>query len=185
MAKTKSGPKTKRKGGGVAAKAQAVTALEADIASASTIIVTQYRGLTVQELQDLRRKLRPRGVEYHVVKNSLFGRAADGSKKIGLRALLTGPTAVALGSGDEVDLAKGLVEETRAYKAFKIVGAYVGGRAISGEDVQSLAKLPAKIQLQATLVGSLQAPLAQAVATLQAPLSTLIRVLEARGQQAA
>jgi len=104
---------------------------------------------------------------------------------MGLRELLTGPTAVALGSGDEVEMAKGLVEETRAYKAFKIVGAYVGGRAMTGEDVQSLAKLPARIQLQATLVGSIQAPLAQAVATLQAPLATLIRVLEARGQQAA
>jgi large subunit ribosomal protein L10 len=185
MAKIKSGPKTKRKGGGVAAKAKAVTALESDIASASTIIVTAYRGLTVQELQDLRRKLRPRGVEYHVVKNSLFGRAADRAKKAGLRELLTGPTAIAIGSGDEVDLAKGLVEESRGYKAFKIVGAYVGGRAMSGEDVQALAKLPARIQLQAILVGSIQAPLAQAVATLQAPLANLVRVLQARGQHAA
>ncbi len=185
MAKIKSGPKTKRKGGGVAAKAKAVTVLESDIASASTIIVTQYRGLTVQELQDLRRKLRPRGVEYHVVKNSLFGRAADGAKKIGLRELLSGPTAVAIGSGDEVELAKGLVEESRGYKAFKIVGAYIGGRAMTGDDVQSLAKLPARIQLQALFVGSLQAPLVQTVATLQAPLANLIRVLQARGQQAA
>ena len=185
MAKITSGPKTKRKGGGVAAKARAVAALESDLASASTIIVTEYRGLTVQELQDFRRKLRPRGVEYHVVKNSLFGRAAELSKKIGLRELLTGPSAVAIGSGDEVDLAKGLVEESRGYKAFKIVGAYVGGRTITGDDVLSLAKLPARIQLQAILVGSLQAPLAQTIATLQAPLANLVRVLQARGQHAA
>jgi len=185
MAKIKSGPKTKRKGGGVAAKAKAVAALESDIASASTIIVTEYRGLTVQELQDFRRKLRPRGVEYHVVKNSLFGRAAEQSKKTGLRELLSGPTAIAIGSGDEVDLAKSLVEESRGYKAFKIVGAYVGGRAMTAADVQSLAKLPARIQLQAMLVGSLQAPLSQVVATLQAPLANLVRVLQARGQQAA
>jgi large subunit ribosomal protein L10 len=184
MAKVKTGPKTKRKGGGVPAKAKAVEGLRSQLERSTAIIVTEYRGLTVAELQDLRRKLRPKGVEYHVVKNSLFSRAAEGSGRAALRSLLSGPTAVALGTSDEVDLAKGLIDETRTHKTLKIVGGFLGGRAMSAEDVQALAKLPSKLQLQATFVGSLTAPLAQTVAVLQAPLAQLIRVLNAKAQAA-
>ena len=185
MAKVKTGPKTKRKGGGVTAKAKAVAELQTQLEQSTAIIVTEYRGLTVAELQTLRRKLRPKGVEYHVVKNSLFGRAADGSGRAAIRSMLSGPTAVALGTSDEVDLAKGLIDETRTYKTLKIVGGFMSGRAFSAEDVQALAKLPSRLQLQATLVGSLTAPLAQTVAVLQAPLAQLVRVLDAKSQQAA
>jgi large subunit ribosomal protein L10 len=185
MAKVKTGPKTKRKGGGVPAKAKAVEALQQELERSTAIIVTEYRGLTVAELQSLRRKLRPKGVEYHVVKNSLFGRAAEGSGRAALRSLLSGPTAVALGTSDEVDLAKGLIDETRTFKTLKIIGGFLGGRLMSADDVQALAKLPSKLQLQATLVGSLTAPLAQTVAVLQAPLAQLIRILNAKSQQAA
>jgi len=184
MAKVKTGPKTKRKGGGIPAKAKAVEGLQAQLERSTAIIVTEYRGLTVAELQDLRRKLLPKGVEYHV-KNSLFSRAADGSGRGALRSLLTGPTAVALGTSDEVDLARGFIDETKTYKALRIVGGFLGGRAMSADDVQALAKLPSKLQLQATLVGSLTAPLAQTVAVLQAPLAQLIRILNAKSQQAA
>jgi large subunit ribosomal protein L10 len=185
MAKVKTGPKTKRKGGGIPAKAKAVDAIAADLDRASAVIVTEYRGLTVAELQDLRRKLRPRGVEYHVVKNSLFGRAADKGGRGVLRSLLSGPTAVALGKSDEVELAKSFIEETRTFKALKIVGGLLGGRAMSADEVQALAKLPPKAQLQAMLVGTLQAPLSQTIATLQAPLAQLIRILDAKAQKAA
>ena len=185
MAKVKTGPTTKRKGGGVPAKTKAVEGLQSQLERSSAVIVTEYRGLTVAELQDLRRKLRPKGVEYHVVKNSLFNRAADGSGRGALRSLLTGPTAIALGTSDEVTFAKGLVDETRAFKTLKIVGGFLGGRAMSAEDVQSLARLPSKLQLQALLVGSLQAPLSQTVAVLQAPLAQLVRILNAKSQQAA
>lgn len=185
MAKVKTGPKTKRKGGGIPAKAKAVSGLQAELEQASAVIVTEYRGLTVAELQDLRRKLRPRGVEYHVVKNSLFGRAAEGSGRSALRSLLSGPTAVALGTSDEVELAKGLLDETKTFKALKIVGGFLGGRAMSADDVAALAKLPSKLQLQATLVGSLQAPLSQTVAVLQAPLAQLVRIIDAKAQRAA
>jgi large subunit ribosomal protein L10 len=184
MAKVKTGPKTKRKGGGVPAKAKAVEELQQELERSTAIIVTEYRGLKVAELQDLRRKLRPKGVEYHVVKNSLFSRAAEGSGRAALSTLLGGPTAVALGTSDEVELAKGLIDETKAFKTLKIVGGFLGGRLMSADDVQALAKLPSKLQLQATLVGSLTAPLAQTVAVLQAPLAQLIRVLNAKAQAA-
>ncbi len=189
MAKIKTGPKVKRKGGGVPAKAKQVDDLAAQLSGANAVIVTDYRGLRVSELQGLRRRLRPKGVEYHVVKNSLFGRAATASGRAGIGSLLSGPTAVALAGvgapagrnpSDEVELAKGLVEETRTLKALKILGAFVGGKALSADDVQTLARLPGRPQLQAMIVVSLQAPLGQLVSTLTAAQSNLVRVLTAR-----
>ena len=183
MAKLKTGPKVKRKGGGVAAKAKKVESLAGELGGTVSLVVTEYRGLKVGELQELRRRLRPRGIEYHVVKNSLFARAAEQSGKSELRAMLAGPTAVAIGDVDEVELAKSLVDEARALKALKILGALIGGRAMGAEDVQSLARLPSRLQLQATIVGSIQAPLAQIVGVLTAAQGNLVRVLQARGSQ--
>ena len=182
MAKTKTGPKTKRKGGGVAAKSRAVDELAEQLRGATAVIVTDYRGLKVGELQGLRARLRPRGVEYHVVKNSLFTRAAAKTQRDALAKLLSGPSAVALGKGDEVDLAKGIVDETRTLKSLKILGAYVGGQAITVEDVQSLARLPSRAYLQGQIVGSLQAPLGQLVGLFHAPFQNLVHVLTARAQ---
>lgn len=183
MAKIKTGPKVKRKGGGVGAKAKKVDELAAGLGGDVAMVVTEYRGLKVGELQQLRRRLRPRGIEYHVVKNSLFARAAERSGKSELRSLLAGPTAVAIGDGDEIELAKSLVDEARALKALTIRGALIGGRALGAEDLQSLARLPGRPQLQATIVGSLQAPLAQMVGVLTAAQGNLVRVLVARGAQ--
>ena len=180
MAKVKTGPKVKRKGGGVPAKAKQVDALAEQIASSKSVVVTEYRGMTVQDLQNLRRRLRPKGVEYHVVKNSLFRRAAEQSGR-SMTPMLVGPIAVALGAIDEVDLAKGIVDETRTVKALKIIGAWLGGQLMRAEDVQSLAKLPPRLQLQAMFVGTLQAPLASVVGVLTAAHGQLIRVLNAKG----
>ncbi len=94
--------------------------------------------------------------------------------------MLTGPTAVALSTSDEVELARGLVEETRTLKALKILGAFAGGKVMSAEDVITLARLPGRPHLQATIVGSLQAPLQQVVGVLTAAQSNLVRVLQAR-----
>lgn len=181
MAKLKTGPRTKRKGGGIPAKAAQVDGLVAQLASANAVLVTNYRGLTVHQLQELRRRLRPKGVEYHVVKNSLFARAAERSGKAGLATLLAGPTAVALGPLDEVDLARGVVEETRTLRALRILGAFVAGRALSGEAVAELAKLPPRAQLQAMIVGTLQSPLGTLVSVLVGAHGQLIRVLMAKG----
>jgi len=182
MAKIKTGPKVKRKGGGVPAKSRAVDALAEQLRGSTAVIVTDYRGLKVGELQDLRKRLRPKGVEYHVVKNSLFTRAAEKTDRRGLESLLTGPTAVALGKIDEVELAKGLVDEARVLKSLRILGAYIGGHTMTVEDVQTLARLPSRAHLQGQIVGSLQAPLAQLTGLFQAPARNLIYVLSARAQ---
>jgi len=117
------------------------------------------------------------------VKNSLFARAAEQSGKAELRSILAGPTAVAIGNIDEVELANSLVDEARVLKALKILGALMGGRAIGADEVQQLARLPGRPQLQATFIGTLQAPLAQVVGVLTAAQGNLVRVLQARGSQ--
>jgi large subunit ribosomal protein L10 len=184
MAKIKTGPKVKRKAGGVPAKAAKVEEIATLVSRSPNIIVTEYRGLTVRELQDLRRKLRPKGVDYHVVKNTLFARAADQAGRAEMRSLLSGPTAVAVASDgetgvDEVEIARSVVDEMRTFKALRIVGALLGPKLFSPEDVLSLAKLPSRPQLQATFVGTLQAPLANVVGVLTAAQSQLIRALVA------
>src|SRR5512132_3366794 len=156
MAKIKTGPKVKRKGGGIPAKSRAVDALAEQLRGSTAVIVTDYRGLKVGELQELRKRLRPKGVEYHVVKNTLLTRAASKTQRDALAALLTGPTAIGLSKGDEVDLAKAFVDETRALKALKILGGYVSGQKMSSDDIQSLSRLPGRAYLQGQIVGSLQ-----------------------------
>ena len=182
MAKAKTGPKVKRKGGGVPAKSRAVDLLSEQLAGSTSLVVTEYRGLKVTELQDLRRRLRPRGIEYHVVKNSLLARAASKTKRDGLAGLLSGPTAIALSKGDEVELAKGFIEETRTLKALRIVGGLLGGQTVTTADIQALARLPGRAYLQGQIVGSLQAPLGQLTSLLNAPFQTLVHVLTARAQ---
>ena len=188
MAKVKTGPKVRRKGGGVAAKREKVGELAEHLTGSSAIVVTEYRGLTVGELQDLRRKLRAKGVEYHVVKNTLFGRAATEAGRQAINPLLTGPTAIAIAAQgqkiDEVDMARSVVDELRAFKALKLMGALVGERAFGPEDVTALSRLPGRPQLQAMFIGTLQAPLGNLTGTLSAPFSQLIHVLTARGAAA-
>ena len=180
MAKIKTGPKVKRKGGGVAAKSRAVDSLAEQLEGATAVIVTEYRGLKVGELQDLRKRLRSRSVEYHVVKNSLLTRAATKTQRDGLSKLLTGPTAIALSKGDEVELAKGIAEELRALKALKVIGGVVGGQPMTAEDVTALSRLPGRAYLQGQIVGSIQAPLGQLTGLISAPFQNLIHVLTAR-----
>lgn len=180
MAKTKTGPKVKRKGGGIPAKSRAVDALSEQLSGATAVVVTEYRGLKVGELQDLRKRLRPKGVEYHVVKNSLLTRAASKTNRDALAKLLAGPTAVAFSKGDEVELAKGILDETRTLKALKVVGGVLGGQGVTAAEITELARLPGRAYLQGQIVGSLQAPLGQMTGLLQAPFQTLIHVLTAR-----
>jgi len=184
VAKIKTGPKVKRKGGGVPAKSRAVDALAEQLSGSTALIVTEYRGLKVLELQDLRKRLRQRSVEYHVVKNSLLSRAASKTQREQLRSLLAGPTAIALSQGDEVELAKGIVDETRTLKALKILGGLLGGSAVNADEITALSRLPGRAYLQGELVGSLQAPLAQAVGVLGAPFQQLVHVFTARGSAA-
>ena len=164
------------------AKVEKVAELEQTLDNVAALVMTDYRSLKVAELQELRRRLRKSGIEYHVVKNTLFEIAAKERGLPDIERLLSGPVAIALTETDEVELAKGIVDETRTLKTLKIYGGVVRGRVMGAEDINALAALPGKATLQATIVGALAAPLSQLTTTLHAPMRELVATFAARAQ---
>ncbi len=169
-----------------AQKQEAVAELKRKFEKASTVIVADYRGLDVMSVNALRMQLRQEGegeYEYHVVKNSVLKRAAEGLSAEALHEHFRGPTAVALSYGDPVGLAKVLVKYAKEHDAFEIKGGLLEGRAVDDAEIGTLATLPGLEELRGTLVGLLQAPAQKIAAVLQAPAAQLARVMEARRAQ--
>jgi large subunit ribosomal protein L10 len=143
-------------------------------------VLTDYRGLTVSQLQDLRSRLRAADVEYRVVKNTLARRAAVEAGHADLQESLNGPIAIAFGYAEIGMPARVLNEWVRATRlSLNIVGGLVDGRVFGGDQVRQLADLPSREVLIAQLLGTLQSPVAQLVATIQAPVQQLLGLLEA------
>ena len=166
-------------------KVEAIAKIRDSLQRAGAIVLTEYRGLTVGELAELRSKLADAGVEYRVVKNTLTLRAATELGVDGLDPYLEGPTAVAYCFGDPVSGAKTLSTFADAHPALVVKGGLLDGRVMSAEQTQALAKVdPLDVSL-AKICGSLQSPLAAIAATLEAPLGRIVYVLEqlaARGE---
>jgi large subunit ribosomal protein L10 len=141
------------------AKRETVAELRDELSRHSTFIVSEYRGLTVSEIAEIRRALRKQDVSYRVVKNRLMRIAAAEANVEALSPLLTGPTAIAFGT-DEATTAKAVLDATRPYRLVKVKGAVLGHRAIDGDAVVRLAALPSRDVLQAQLAGALQSPIA-------------------------
>jgi large subunit ribosomal protein L10 len=161
-------------------KVEQVELLTEKLKSAKVAVLTDYRGLTVSQLQDLRGRLRAQEVEYRVVKNTLARRAAVESGHEDFQDLLKGPVAIAFGYGDLSAPAKVLGEFTRQTRIrLDIVGGLVEGRVMAPDQVRQTADLPPREVLLALLLGTLQSPVAQLVATIQAPVQQLIGLLEA------
>ena len=140
------------------AKRETVAELREELANARTMIVSEYRGLKVKEIAEIRRALRKQDVTYRVVKNRLMRIAAEDSVGEALSPLLIGPTAIAFGN-DEAGTAKAVLDATRPYnKVVRITGGVLGDRAISADDVTRLAALPSREVLLAKLAGGMQAP---------------------------
>lgn len=168
------------------AKRSAVAELREDLARSSALITTEYRGLTVREIGEIRRTLRKNDVTYRVVKNRLMRIAAEQEGNEGLSALLTGPSAIAFGSGDEAALAKTVLDAVRPFKLVKVTGAVVGGKALDAAGVQTLATLPPREILLAQLAGAFNAPATQVAGLLAANLRSLGSLLaQVREQKAA
>ena len=155
-----------------AAKEATVAELREELANARTMIVSEYRGLTVKEIAEIRRALRKQDVTYRVVKNRLLRIAATESVAEALSPLLTGPTAIALGN-DEAGTAKAVLDATRPYKIVKITGGVLGDKAIGADDVTRLAALPSREVLLAKLAGGMQAPVGTLAGLFAAPLRNL------------
>ena len=155
------------------AKRETVAQLREELANARTMIVSEYRGLSVKEIAEIRRSLRKQDVSYRVVKNRLMRIAAADSVGEALSPLLVGPTAIAFGN-DEAGTAKAVIDATRPYsKIVRITGGVLGGKAIDAESVTRLATLPSREVLLAKLAGGMQAPVATLAGLLAAPLRNL------------
>lgn len=154
------------------AKRATVAELREELARSSTYIVSEYRGLKVSEIAEIRRALRKQDVSYRVVKNRLMRIAATESNVDALSSLLTGPSAIAFGT-DEVATAKALLDAVRPYKIVKVTGAVLGNRAIDADAVVRLAALPPREVLQARLAGAMQSPIATLGGLLSANLRNL------------
>lgn len=168
------------------AKRETIESLKGELARSTTLIVSEYRGLKVDEIAEIRRALRKSDVSYRVVKNRLMRIAATDGTGEALSPLLVGPTAIAFSSGDESATAKAVIDAIRPYKVVRITGAVLGDRAIGADQVTTLASLPSRPVLQAKLAGAMQAPIATLAGLLGANLRNLGYALaQVRDQKAA
>lgn len=165
-------------------KEEAVIKLEEVFSGSTSVVFTDYRGMPVSEMTQLRRKLRERGIQYHVVKNTLALIAAERTGKPGLEKIFQGPTALVYGSGEDNIVAKALSDYLGSTKTpLSIKGGLLGQRVLRREEVFELARLPSRLEMVAKLVGQIKAPLASLPFVLGANLRKLIGVLEARKAQ--
>jgi large subunit ribosomal protein L10 len=167
------------------AKREAVAQLKDELSAASTMIVSEYRGLKVTEIAEIRRSLRKQNVSYRVVKNRLMRIAATESGNDALPPMLTGPTAIAFGNGDEAAIAKAVLDATKPYKIVTIKGGVLGTRAIDADGVTRLATLPPRDVLLAQIAGAIAAPMASLAGLFDAPLRDLAGGIGALADQRA
>jgi large subunit ribosomal protein L10 len=158
-------------------KATDVAELTERFQNSTATVLTEYRGLTVKQLTELRRSLG--GAKYTVAKNTLAKRAAANAGLAGLDDLFTGPTALAFVSGDVVEAAKGLREFAKANPQLVIKGGVFEGKALTAADVSKLADLESREVLLAKLAGGMKASMSKAAALFQAPLAKAVRTVAA------
>jgi large subunit ribosomal protein L10 len=159
-------------------KSTAVEEISEEFRSSSAAVLTEYRGLTVAQLRELRRSLSGNAT-YAVVKNTLTKIAAKDAGVEGIDDLLVGPSAIAFVKGDPVEAAKGIRDFSKANPKLVIKGGYMDGRVISAEEIAKLADLESREVLLAKLAGAMNASLQQAVSLFAAPLSQAARAVEA------
>jgi large subunit ribosomal protein L10 len=166
-------------------KERVVAELTERLRTAETLIVADYRGLTMPQIDGLRGKLLEHGARLSVVKNTLTRRAAEAAGADALLALLEGPSAIAFveSDGDAAAVAKALSDAARDTRILVVRGGVMNGRQIGDADVENLAKLPPLDVLRGQVVGVIVAPLTQLLALVNAPLQNLIGLIDARIEQ--
>ena len=166
-------------------KERIVEELAAELGSADTLIVADYRGLTNKQLEALRDQLIPHGARFRIVKNTLTRRAAEQAGADALLVMLEGPTAIAFieSSGDPAAVAKALAATAKETNVLTLRGGLLEGKALSGDEVDTLAKLPPVDVLRGQLVGAIVAPVTQLLGLLSAPLRDLHGLIDARIEQ--
>lgn len=165
-------------------KAAVLENLEAGFRESNAALLTEYRGLTVAQLKQLRRSLAGQA-EYAVVKNTLTKLAAKRAGVEGLDDLLEGPSAIAFVQGDAIAVAKSLKAFSKEFPLLVIKGGIFDGKVLTADDIKKLADLESREVLLAKMAGAMQASLAKAAALFQAPLSKTARTVEALRSAAA
>jgi large subunit ribosomal protein L10 len=165
-------------------KVETVEDLKRRLTDVKTVLLTEYRGLTVQQLSDLRKQLRAVSAEYKIVKNRLARLAVDSVQLDGVGVHLKGPTGMILSKDDPVAVAKTLHTFARTNQALVIKAGYVEGQVLPAEGLKALADLPSRDALRSQLVGAIQGPLAQLVGLLTGVHRDLVYVLAERGKAA-
>lgn len=163
-------------------KTAAVAEIAEAFRGASAAVLTEYRGLTVAQITELRRAM-GRDTKYAVVKNTLTKIAAREAGVEGIEEHLSGPTAVAFINGDPVEAAKGLRDFSRANPVLVIKGGVLDGKVLTVDEIRRIADLESREVLLAKLAGAMNGSLAKAVGLFAAPLSQVARLAEALRQQ--
>lgn len=160
-------------------KEKIVASLSSKLKQAALVVVTDYRGLSVEKITQLRNELRGVSSEYRVVKNTLLKRASQGTALEGLHGYLEGPTAILIGLGDPVAPVKVLVRFLKEFEQLSIKAGYLEGKVLSAEDTKELSTLPGRKELLAKLISLCASPPVRLLSVLQAVPQKLIRVLHA------
>lgn len=164
-------------------KASKIDELADQLSRANLVIVTDYRGLKVGDLQTLRGNLRPTGGEIHIAKNTLTRIAAVRAGIAGLDPMLEGPSALVFAFEDAVQTAKAVTDFVRTSRILSVKGGVMGDRAVSTADVEAIATLPSREELQARLLGMLVSPMARTLGVLSGPSRSMVYLLNARAEQ--
>jgi len=166
-------------------KERLVAELTERLRTTETLLVADYRGLTMPQIDELRTKLLEHGARFAVVKNTLTRRAAEAAGNDTLLALLEGPTAIAFleSGGDPVAVAKALVDAARETRVLEVRGGLLEGRPVEPSEIESLAKLPPVDVLRGQVLGAITAPLTAIIGLFTAPLQDLYGLLDARIEQ--
>ena len=165
-------------------KQEMVAELKEAFTSSEIVIISKQSGLSVNEAQNLRRKMRAEGATLKVAKNRLVKIAIADTEKEGLSEFMTGTTAISY-SSDPVAPAKVLAEFAKDNSKLEILGAVMGSKMLSAADVEALAKLPSLDQLRGKIIGLIQAPATKVAGVVQAPAAQLARVFAAFGAKEA
>lgn len=151
--------------------------------NAKVAVVADYRGLSVEEITELRRGIQAQQGDLTVTKNTLCKVASKGTNFEAIEQLMQGPTAVAFGFGDEVSPAKVLAKFIKENKKGEIIGAVLEGKVLNAQEAQKLASMPSKEELIAKILGSVNSPASGLVYSINGVMSALVRAIDAVREQ--
>ncbi|MBQ4122182.1 50S ribosomal protein L10 [bacterium] len=164
-------------------KQEKIEAMKENFAKAKVAVITEYRGLTVEEITKLRRALQKENSDYMVTKNTLAKVATKGTQFEVLADALKGPVAIAFGFGDEVAPAKVVTKFIKESKKGEIIGAALDGKLLDAKETAVLANLPSKEELYAKMLGSINSPATGIVGAVNAVMSGLVRAMDQVAKQ--